>query len=102
MDLTIKSYIILFCIAIILLSPFYYLEYIKPRERNKSYLMIGHTRWIYGETECKILYTFIREQRTMFKVRYQNKNGRWCESEFYHSELSMNQRIKDPPNEKEK
>jgi len=95
MEITIKSAVILFCIGAILLSPFYYLEYIKPRERKKSYMLDGHTRWIYGEKECKILYTFEKQGRVMIKVRYQNNNGRWIEDAFYGSELTIKPILKN-------
>ena len=60
-------------------------------ERNKSYILDGHTRWIYGETECKILYTFEQYGRVKIMVRYQNNNGRWIQDAFYGNELTIKQ-----------
>lgn len=85
--LTIKDFILLLILGAFLLSPFYYLEYVKPLEKNKSYARIGRAHYIHGEVEAKELYRYERDDKTIIHLRYENKNGRFIEADFYEDEL---------------
>lgn len=87
--LTLKDFLLIAIIGGLLLSPFYYLEYIKPKERKIDYNYQGKIWWIYGGTKAHEIYRFRKEERLYIKMRYENNNGRWIEESFAAGEFSI-------------